>query len=174
MGLRERFGSLTGSLWVGAMYLDYRRTVDGIADFRGRRVRFELDIRNKDGTPLSPERYKEVREVLEGADAGVEHGSVVGWETDDFASFDTKAGQKSYKKMVEAHSEGGTEPLVRIGDGDPKAVWYETRRPRRAARRPRRRTSMPPRASRPRQDPRSTPMLPLASSTLKTWEHLRQ
>ena len=84
-----------------------------------------FDIRAKDGSPLSPEKYQAARSALMAADAGVMHGGVTGWAVDSPQTFNTESGQKSYKKMVEAHSPGGKEPLVRLGDGEPKAVWYE-------------------------------------------------
>jgi hypothetical protein len=83
-----------------------------------------FDIRNKDGSALSPEKYQAVKAKLMAADAGVMHGGVTGWEIDSPQTFNTEAGQKSYGKMVEAHTQGGKEPLVRIGDGQPTAVWY--------------------------------------------------
>jgi hypothetical protein len=88
-----------------------------------------FDIRAKDGTALTPEKYQDVKAKLLAADAGVMHGGVTGWEFDAPQTFHTEAGQKSYKKMVGDHSPGGEEPLVRIGDGEPKAVWYEPATP---------------------------------------------
>src|SRR5262245_53955006 len=61
------------------------------------------------------------------------HGGVTGWEVDAPDTFNTPAGQKAYGKMVADHSPGGKEPLVRIGDGDPKGVWYEPATPRAGA-----------------------------------------
>jgi hypothetical protein len=93
-----------------------------------------FDIRAKDGTPLSPERYQEVVGKLKEAkvtteageaSAGVMHGAVTGWELDAPETFHTPAGQKAYDKMISAHSAGGDEPLVRFGAGDPHATWYE-------------------------------------------------
>ena len=84
-----------------------------------------FDIRAKDGTKLTPEQYQQARTALMAADAGVMHGGVTGWAVDSPGSFNTEAGQKSFGKMVEAHSPGGKEPLVRLGDGEPKAVWHE-------------------------------------------------
>jgi len=88
-----------------------------------------FDIRNKDGTALTPERYQEIRDLLLDLDAGIQHGSAMGWKADDYASFSTESGQKSYKKMMTDHSEGGTKPLVRLGDGEPQAVWHEPAAP---------------------------------------------
>jgi hypothetical protein len=88
-----------------------------------------FDIRAKDGTKLSPEKYQAVKQALLDADAGIMHGGVTGWEVDSPKTFHTEAGQKSYGKMVADHSPGGKEPLVRIGDGDPKGVWYEPAAP---------------------------------------------
>jgi hypothetical protein len=92
-----------------------------------------FDIRAKDGTALSPEKYKEVVRALKDAEAGVMHGGVVQWSADSPDTFFTEAGQKSYGKMMADHSPGGKDPLVRIGEGDPKAVWYEPAAPRAAA-----------------------------------------
>ncbi len=84
-----------------------------------------FDIRAKDGSPLTPEQYQAAKAALLAADAGVMHGGVTGWSVDAPETFNTPAGQKSYGKMMEAHSPGGKDPLVRLGDGEPKAVWYE-------------------------------------------------
>ncbi len=89
-----------------------------------------FDIRAKDGTQLTPEQYAKAKAALQNADAGVMHGAVTGWEMDSPETFHTEAGQKSYKKMVDAHTAGGEEPLVRFGDGEPKGVWYEPSTPR--------------------------------------------
>lgn len=59
------------------------------------------------------------------ADAGVKHGGVTKWDVDDPGTFNTPSGQSQYKGMMANHSPGGTEPLVRLGDGPPKAVWHE-------------------------------------------------
>lgn len=87
-----------------------------------------FDIRARDGSPLTPQQYQEAKAALLAADAGVMHGGVTGWSVDAPETFHAPGGQKSYRGMVEAHSPGGTEPLVRLGDGDPKAVWYEPAR----------------------------------------------
>jgi hypothetical protein len=88
-----------------------------------------FDIRARDGTKLTPDQYQAAVQALKEADAGVMHGAVTGWELDSPDTFNTPAGQKSYGKMVEAHSPGGKEPLVRFGDGEPKATWYEPAKP---------------------------------------------
>ena len=84
-----------------------------------------FDIRKADGSPLTREEYQAAVKALKEADAGVMHGGVTGWELDAPDTFNTPAGQKSYKGMVDAHSPGGKEPLVRLGAGEPKATWYE-------------------------------------------------
>jgi hypothetical protein len=84
-----------------------------------------FDIRAKDGSKLTADQYQKAKAALLAADAGVMHGGVTGWEVDSPSTFNTDAGQKSYNKMVDAHTPGGKEPLVRLGDGEPKAVWYE-------------------------------------------------
>lgn len=89
-----------------------------------------FDIRHADGSALSPEEYKSIRDKLIAADAGIMHGAVTGWSTDSPSTFNTEAGQKSYGKMVGDHSVGGKEPLVRFGEGDPKGVWHEPALPK--------------------------------------------
>ncbi len=88
-----------------------------------------FDIRARDGSPLTPEQYQAAKAALLAADAGVMHGGVTGWSVDAPETFNTPAGQKSYGNMMEAHSPGGKDPLVRLGDGEPKAVWYEPAAP---------------------------------------------
>jgi hypothetical protein len=88
-----------------------------------------FDIRAKDGSKLSPADYQKAKAALLAADAGVMHGGVTGWEVDSPSTFNTEAGQKSYNKMVDAHSPGGKDPLVRLGAGEPTAVWYEPAAP---------------------------------------------
>ncbi len=88
-----------------------------------------FDIRAADGTKLSPEGYQRAKAALLAADAGIMHGGVTGWAVDAPDTFNTPAGQKSFGKMVDAHSPGGKEPLVRLGAGEPKAVWYEPASP---------------------------------------------
>ena len=88
-----------------------------------------FDIRAKDGSKLTAEQYQKAKAALLAADAGVMHGGVTGWEVDSPSTFNTEAGQKSYNKMVSEHSPGGDQPLVRLGDGEPKAVWYEPAQP---------------------------------------------
>ena len=89
-----------------------------------------FDIRAKDGSALSPADYQKAKQALIDANAGVMHGAVTGWEIDSPKTFHTDAGQKSYGKMVGDHSPGGKEPLIRFGEGDPTATWYEPARPR--------------------------------------------
>jgi hypothetical protein len=84
-----------------------------------------FDIRARDGSKLAPWQYAQAKAALKNADAGVMHGAVTGWEMDSPTTFHTEAGQKAYGKMVEAHSPGGDEPLIRFGAGEPTAVWYE-------------------------------------------------
>jgi hypothetical protein len=84
-----------------------------------------FDVRFKDGTKVPREVYQQVIADLKAADCGVQHGSVTGWELDAPSTFNTPAGQQSYGKMVGDHSTGGKEPLVRIGDGEPTATWYQ-------------------------------------------------
>ena len=88
----------------------------GAASCRSRATTTSSTSGRRTASPLTPEQYQQARTALMAADAGrhARRGHRVGASTARRRSTPT-AGQKSYGKMVEAHSPGGKEPLVRLG-----------------------------------------------------------
>lgn len=99
----------------------YGRTIEGdMVAFTGDHDIF--DVRWANGRRLTMDEYLFIRNEMRFRNMGAEHGAHMWWRETVPETFDPKL----FEGIQSGHLEGPkADPLIRFGEGDPKAVWAE-------------------------------------------------